>query len=236
MNLLDQERIREGHYLALLFRGEVANQPDWFIFRVLGREATRLEYRLDYNSTTSTHAAAATTAAWDAVQDTNNDHQLSPKDSEQSFMINQIFYGISPTEAEIYSQFESGQDRGSLLMSRAVNGAVQNRVGYWTGVDSSKEDPSAITELITINQKYPTFKGYNPTGATITITLDFFINKYRYEIVNDANKIRDFMMGDRRLKVYTMGNVNSPMQPPKWLTDSFKGIPKNSKDFEVIRR
>jgi hypothetical protein len=229
-DIRDRERIREGHYLGLLFKGQTTNRPDWYILRILGREISNLEYRLDYNTSTSTHATVTVTADWDAVKDTNSDFQLAPSSSRAEYMIHQIFYGISPTETEIYHEHPSGYAIGNLIKSLTVNDAVHNRVGYITGVQSPKDDPSPITELFTMYQAHPMFKAYNPVGVTETITLDFFINKYRYEPITDPAKIKDFISGDRRITTRTMGQVENPMDPPAWLSKLFKGVPKNIKE------
>jgi len=216
---IEEEYMQPGHFLGLKF------SEGYHFMKILAKEWTFLKYNLYYDTSTTTLATQTTTSAWNDLQVSSSDarNQLSPEDSRRD-QIYQLFYGTSPSCAEIYSQYVSRMDRHSLIGTRAVPGDV----GYITGEQSPYNDPSVKTEMFTMNQLTPAFKAYNPSDYTITVNMGFHIMKYTYEPVKDTRIIKEFMNNQRRVRLETMGGIDQGriLSAPSWLHQEYRSIPK----------
>lgn len=216
---IEDEYLQPGHFLGLKF------SDGYYFMKILAREWSFLKYNLYYDTSTTTLATVTATSAWNDVQVSTSDarNQLAPEDSRRD-QLYQIFYGISPSVAEVYTQYVSRMDRNSLIGTRAVPGDV----GYVNGEQSPYNDPSVKTQMFTLNQLTPAFKAYNPSDYTITVYAAFHVMKYTYEPVKDTNIIREFMKSQRRVRLETMGGIDEGriLTAPSWLQTEYRNIPK----------
>lgn len=215
---IEKEWLQESHYVGLQFA------DGWYFVRLTGKEPTNLKYNLAYDATHTAHTAGQITAAWDDVPVSAQDDrkQLSPGTDHRRELY-QIFYGINPSNIQLYLQFVSRQDRWNLVRQRNAG----DDFGFITGEESPYFDPSVKTELFTINEVYPAFKAENISADTQTIYLNFQIMKYTYDPVKSADLIKDFLLGNRRVKLYSMGlSTDQMITAPQWWAEYFSGVPK----------
>lgn len=218
---VEDEFLKEGQFLGLRFF------DGWTFFRVLGKEVTNLTpYQLESALTTG-----STSTSWNdiPVSTTDDRNQLAPT-REHKDQIYQIFYGISPSRAQIYWQYISRQDRGCLVATRAEGGAV----GHVDGEESPYRDPSIRSELFTLYDRSPSFKAYNPTPDTIAVNMNFVVAKLYYFIVKNEQMIKDFLMGQRRCKFYTVGMPGEdPVTIPSWLGELLGDVKKTPEELGI---
>lgn len=218
---IEDEFLKEGQFLMLRFK------QGWLGFRTMGREITNLTpYQLE-----SSLATVTTSTSWDdiPVSTTDDRVQIAPT-REHKDQLYQVAYGISPSRAQIYEQFISRQDRGSLVATRAEGGAV----GHNDGEESPYRDPSIRTEFFSVYERSPVFKAYNPTPDTIEVNMNFVIAKHFYYTIKTESLIKDFLTGQRRCKFYTMGMPGEdPVSAPDWLAAQFEGVAKSLKDLGI---
>ena len=213
--------MEEGQFLGLRF------DDGFYFFRIMGKEMTNLKpYQIE-----SALAAGATSTTWNTVQNSATDsrEQISPT-KEHKDQIYQIRYGVSPSRMQVYYQYISRQDRGSLVGTRVEGGAV----GHIDGEENPfmEVGDNQDTNLFTIYERTPVFKAMNPTPSTSEVNLNFKIAKLYYTLINpkpnDAKKAKDIvskiMYGDRRCTFSTMGMPGeSQITAPTWLTSLTTG-------------
>jgi hypothetical protein len=102
----------------------------------------------------------------------------------------------------------------------AINRTLNGNVGYIDGHKSPFWGPfSEATEFFTVNETYPAFNVYNPTAdAFANVMLNFDQRQYSYSIITDQALIKTLLVGQARVKKYTMGTINpQPQKMPLWL-------------------
>ena len=194
----------QGWLLALQF------YEGWACFRIQGRQWANLRpYVLETGL-----AALTESTSYDEIKDSEARHYLEPHDEG---LIYHTFWGVTPPAVRIYTDYPPRTPLGSMLSSpRTDTGAV----GCVTGDDSPWDGPfAAETELFTVKEKYPQYSAYNPLNSTMNeVRMYFDQMQYTYQIVRDADMIRDMLIGTRRVRKYTMGPAwPKPMTMPDWL-------------------
>jgi hypothetical protein len=193
----------QGHLLALgFFEG-------WACFRITHREWANLE-----PWSLGAVAALGNLAAYNEIQDSQSRHYLEPHDE---MLIYHSFWGVTPTRARIFMQYPPQSDIGSML---STNRAITGDVGYIDGDKSPYNGPfSEATELFTVKEKYPQYQVYNPLNDSMyNVMLNFDQRHYRYSIITDKALIKDMLVGNRRVKKYSMGPAwPNTMTLPNWL-------------------
>ena len=199
-----ETRWLEQGWLLLLFFQEGAVP-----FRIVDREWSQLKpYSLGYNL-----AAGSNFDDYLEIQDAQNRRYLEPYKDD---FIYHTFWGVTPSKVRIYYQYPPRTDIGGMVSApRTTTGDV----GYVDGEMSPYEGPySPKTELFTIKERYPLFQAYNPLNDSIyQVKLAFDQMRYTYEIIKDKPLIKEMLVGNRRVKKYTMGSVDKLMTIPNWL-------------------
>lgn len=151
---------------------------------------------------------AAAGTGWSEVEDSDGDEILEPEDEE---ILNQVFYGISPSYARVYRQFPSGVDRGSLLGTRVVG---TDAIGFIDGVMSPYLYPSAVSEFHNIMGIRPAFYGYHPYAepSSITVYTNWFVATYGVTSLGGTPT----ELEKAAARVITMGG-RTLLQAPQWL-------------------
>ena len=197
--------LEQGWYFALQFR------EGWACCRVTSREPANLR-----PFSLGLVAAGGNLAAWREIQDAAANRLLMPQNDQ---FIYQAFWGVTPPKARVYVQFPPRADIGSLLgQTRVITGDV----GYIDGDMSPFGGPlSPKTELFTVYERYPAFQVFNPLGtAMYQVLMQFDIMKYSFKVLKNRALIRDLLVGNRKVKKYTMGQADpNPMTIPKWLSE-----------------
>jgi hypothetical protein len=218
---MKDEFLNAGDFLALRF------SDGYYCFRVMGKEMTNLK---PYEMETAL-AAAGTSSSWTAipVSSSNSSEQIQPT-KEHKDQIYQVRYGVYPSRMQIYTQFISRQDRGSLVGTRAEGGAV----GHVDGEDSPYMEPTEVSEFFSLYERSPVFKAYNPTPSTSVVDLNFKIAKLYYWTIKNRALLTKLLSAEKRCKFYTMGLPGeNPMTAPTWLSDIYKGVPKSLEELGV---
>lgn len=200
--------LEQGWLLALGF------YEGWPCFRIVHKEWANLE-----PWSLGTVAALSNLSAYNEVQDASSRHYLEPHDEA---LIYHSFWGVTPTRARIYVQYPPRADVGSVL---SVPRSTTGDVGYIDGEKSPFVGPfSLATELITVHKTYPQFQVYNPLNDSMyNVMMNFDQRHYSYQIIKDLELIKDMLVGNRRVKKYTMGTAwPNAMSMPSWLKDLFK--------------
>lgn len=201
--------LEQGWYLALQFT------EGWGCFRITGREPSG--YR---PVSLGALATLQNLTVWNELIDAQSRHFLEPPTNG---LIYHHFWGVSPAKARIFLQFPPRADVGSLIsQTRTISGDI----GYIDGDTSPFNGPLSVdTELFTVKERYPAFQAYNPLADPMdNIMLQFDTMKYRYTIVKDRNIIRELLVGQRKVRKYTMGQVDpKPMSIPAWLKNEITG-------------
>jgi len=200
--------LEAGWYLALQFA------EGWVVFRVKGREFSNMK-----PFSLGAVAAGGNLAAWNEVIDAQNRHFLSPP---SQFHIYHNQWGVTPPKARIYIAYEPTQDMGNLLSTPRGITLANGDIGYVDGDMSPYSGPySPETELFTVYQKYPSFQALNPlTDAMANVKMSFEIMKYSYTIVKTKATIKSLLVGNQKVRKYTMGRVDpNPIAIPLWLSE-----------------
>lgn len=195
--------LEQGYLLALGF------YEGWVCYRLLHKEWANLQ-----PWSLGTVAALGNLSAYNEVQDAQSRHYLEPHDEG---LIYQSFWGVTPTPARIYVQYPPRDDLGSVL---ATPRSITGDVGYIDGRKSPFDGPfSAATEIITVHERYPALQVYNPLNDSMyNVMLNFDQRHYTYELIKDKDLIKDMLVGNRRVKKYTMGTAwPNAMTLPEWL-------------------
>jgi len=200
---IDNYTPKENWFVGLLF------DEGYWIVRLV-----RKQQRTVYRDFSFGDIAAGDVSDWVTPTDTEGRNYLEPQTER---IIYQIFTGISPSTARIYLAYPARQDRMSLIGPRDVPG----NIGYWSGEDTPCNDPNPETELWTISDLIPYFAAENPsfTGKTQTIYANFFITPFSYKVVKDTSLIKQFINGEKRCSMITMGDPEKPISAPAWLKD-----------------
>jgi len=108
----------------------------------------------------------------------------------------------------------------NLITPRPVPGVI----GYWEGEQTPYNDPSPLTELWTVHDLYPYMNVYNPpiTGKDEMISAGFWITPFTYRVIEDKNKIMQFLRGDKSATIRTMGDGKSAIKAPNWMITRYK--------------
>lgn len=194
---------RENDLLGLLFNKDGGSRQ--YVLRILTAEYPN---NLLNFSIGSANALASAGTGWETVDDSNGKEYLEPEYASQ---INQCFVGVAPSYARIYRQYPSGQERGSLIGTRAIG----DQVGYVDGRYSPLRNPNPNTEFFVVKGQFPAFNGYHPQAepASITIYANFYVASFNVEELNPAN----LSPADRaRVRRITIGG-RTLMTAPGWL-------------------
>lgn len=181
----------------------------WVPFRITGKEWGNLT-----PWSLGAVAALSNLSKYDEVQDSQSRHYLEPHTED---LIYHSFWGVTPTRARIFTQYPPREDIGSVL---SIPRTETGDVGYIDGDVSHFTGPFSLrSELFTVKEKYPQFQGYNPTNDSMyNVMLNFDQRHYAYQIITDPELIKDMLVGQRRVKKYTMGTASpNPMTIPDWL-------------------
>jgi len=199
--------LEAGWYLALQFN------EGYVIVRIKGREFSNIIGSLGLV------AAGGNLAAWNELIDAQNRHFLSPPN--QNYIYHH-FWGVTPPKARVYIQYEPTQDMGNLLsVARGITMADGN-IGYVDGDMSPYSGPySPETELFVVYQKYPAFQILNPlTDPMANVMMSVNTMKYSYTIVKNEATIKSLLVGNQKIRKYTMGRVDpDPISIPQWLSE-----------------
>jgi hypothetical protein len=201
----EREFLEPGYYFALNFL------EGWFVGRVTGRTWANLQ-----PWSLGQVAAGGNLLAYDEIQDNQSRHYLEPPQTLRQ-LIYHTFWGITPTPARAKLQFPVRNDLGSML---AINRSLTDDVGFIDGHKSPFWGPfSTATEFFTVNETYPAFNILNPTGdAMQNVMLNFDQRQYSYSLVTEQAQVKTLLVGQARVKKYTMGTINpKPQNMPLWL-------------------
>jgi hypothetical protein len=195
--------LEQGWYFALGFR------EGWFVGRVNQKTWGNLQ-----SWALGPVAAGGNLATPDEIQDANSRHYLEPYTGD---IIYHTFWGVTPAQAEIKWEFPVRTPLGSMLN---IARSLTDNVGFVDGRKSPFWGPfSEATELFTVRDQYPAFQVYNPTSDPITnVMLNFDTRQYTYNVITDKNLIKELLIGNRRVKKYTMGTVPLQLEAPGWLS------------------
>lgn len=141
-----------------------------FWWRLDDAEPAKLE---DYSIGSASAQAAAGTGWNEILRSGTNQSFLEPNIPG---IINQYWWGITPTMAWVYAQYPPSVDRLSLLGTRSVG----DQQGYWSGRQSSPAVPAPETEGFSMYNIHPAFNGYHPftEPASITVRLTFWVWRF----------------------------------------------------------
>ncbi len=194
--------LEQGWYFALSFL------EGWFVGRVVDKGWANLQ-----PWSLGAVAAGGNLPTYDEIQDNLNRHYLEPYKPE---LIYHTFWGITPSPARAKWQYPSRTDQGSML---SIPRTLTDAVGGIDGYQSPFRGPfSEATEVWTVKDQYPTFQILNPTGDNMSnVMLNFAQRQYTFSVVKDQALIKDLLVGNRRVRKYTMGIAQKPMDIPDWL-------------------
>lgn len=200
---------KENMYVGLLFK-----EGYWFV-KLIRKQGLTLFRPHIFNDVTA--IAVNATSGWETPTDSQGRQYLMPTEEE---VIYQFFYGISPSTAKLYLQYEQREDRLSLITVRAVPG----NIGAYSGQETPYNDPAPLTELWTVHDQYPYFNVENAgiTGESTVIRAAFYITPYTYSVIKDKNKILSFLRGDRPSTIRTIGDGERPVKAPSWLREHYQ--------------
>lgn len=209
--------LKEGDIVALRFRALTRGyEPTAWFFRI---DSVERPNNLKDFSLGAADAMASAGTGWSTVTNSSGVRWLEPG---SPLVLYQLFYGVTPSQAWVYRQYQSGEDRGSLIQTRQIG----QPVGFVSGVDSSYSWPSPETEMFIVNGVYPAFNGYHPYGepASITVFMNFFVSAYGLTdlnpLVKDAEGLNkqtpEAVKIRQAARYYTMGG-RTLMDPPNWL-------------------
>lgn len=209
-NMLEIEKYipQENWYVGLLF-----DEGYWF-FKIIRKQ--QLTVYMPYHFNETADIATNSTSGWEAPADAQGRFYLEPQEEETVY---QTFVGISPSQIKMYLQYTQREDRMSLIAPRPVPG----QIGFWDGEMSPYHDPSPITELWTVHDLYPYFNVQNPGISCIDVLAyaSFWITPFTYQVIKDRNRILEFLRGNRRCTVRTMGDGDRPIKGPAWLIEDY---------------
>lgn len=214
--------LREGFLLAMQFI------QGWFCCRILGWEHSNVKpYVL-----TASLAATSNLAAWNELQDSSNRRYTTPAVEKY---IHHNFWGINKPKARVFFQYQTRQDRNSLV---AVQRTITGDVGYVDGDMSPYDGPLSLkTEFITVNGIYPAFQVYNPLAdAMPLVALNLDVMRYTYQVITDREEVKKILLGERRRRMYTVGGIDpNPVDAPEWLKKMAGGEELMSWTLKVMR-
>lgn len=195
--------LENGWLLALGFT------EGWVCFRIQHKEWANLE-----PWSLGALAALGQLATFNQIQTANAQHYLEPFDES---LIYHTFWGVTPNPVRIYPEYPPRTPIASMLSEpRTVGG----NVGYVDGRKSPFNGPfSKVTELFTVNERYPEFQAYNPSNdAVYNVMMNFDQMHYTYQVLTDKVTIKDMLTGRLTVKKYTMGaGWPNAMTIPDWL-------------------
>lgn len=209
------ERFLEAGWLLLLQFKE-----GWVPLRVTGTEWANLE-PWPLGAVPALGLSGGPPPTYDTVQDANNRHYLEPYVED---LIYHTYWGVTPARARIFVQYPVRIGLGSMLDAVRTEGG---NVGYIDGVKSPFGGPFAEeTEVITVKERYPAFQAANPLNDPMyNAMMNFDQRHYTYQIVNDAALVKDMLVGNRRVKKFTMGLAETPQTIPQWLQNDVNALP-----------
>lgn len=195
--------LEQGWLLALGFA------QGWACFRIAHKEWSRLKpYSL------GAVAALGNLATADDLWDAASRRYLEPFDNQ---LIYHTFWGVTPPRARIFTEYPPRAALGSMVnVARTTDGEV----GYIDGDDSPFDGPFSLdTELLAVKEGYPQVQAYNPLNdAMYNVMMHFAQRHYRYTIIKNRELIKEMLIGNRRVKKFTMGRAwPDAMSIPDWL-------------------
>lgn len=201
--------LKPGWYFGLLF------SQGWCFARVQAREFTNITpYAL------GTVAGRANLTDWNAIPErgvTSPRYLLSP---QKNSLIYQYFWGSTPPDVRIFTQFPPRSDLRILITRLDLAGDI----GYIPGRESPFHAPSPKTEQFTVYETYAQYQAYNPVNVAVrNVLMNFLIGKYTYEWVRDPTMVKDFIDDRRKVHKFVMGPPDEPMSAPQWLVTSYTG-------------
>lgn len=185
-----------------------------FWWRIDTAEPAKLE---DFSIGAANAQAVAGTTWNEILKSGTNQSYLEP---DQRGIINQLWWGVTPSIAWVYLQYPPSRDRLSLLGTRAIG----DQQGYWTGRQSSPSIPAPETELYTMNGLHPAFNGYHPflAPASITVRLTFWLWRFGASLVGVTSPDEAVPQGVPgvigRTLLRSVGGI-SLVAAPLWVTD-----------------
>lgn len=199
---------KENWYVGLLF-----NEGYWFL-KILRRQ--QLTVYMPYDFDAGAAIAVNSTSGWESPADAQARNYLEPQEEETIY---QFFTGISPSQAKMYLQYTEREDRMNLIAPRPVPGII----GFWDGEISPYHDPAPSTELWTVRNIFPYFDVENPgiTGKSVPISASFWITPFTYQVIRDKERVLQFLRGEKRCTVRTMGDADRPIKAPAWLIEDY---------------
>lgn len=206
-----EQRSHEDYFLEQGFLLALGFREGWFCSRVVQKTWSNLQ-----PWSLGAVVAGGSLAAYNEIQDANANHYLEPFKEE---IIYHSFWGVTPAPARIKLQYPTRVDLGSMLESPR---SLIDNVGFIDGYKSPFWGPySPATEIFTISERYPGVQVNNPVADPMpNVMLNVDQRQYSYEVITDKALITDMLIGNRRVKKYTMGVADPlPMTAPKWLTD-----------------
>jgi len=200
----------ENWYVGLLFE-----EGYWF-FKIIRKQQLTI-YRPYWLNGASALAPDTPDSSWRTPTDALGRNYLEPQQEE---VVYQFFTGITPSQQKVYLQYTQREDRMNLITPRPIPGSI----GYWTGEMTSYEDPSPISELWTLRNIYPYFKGENAgiTCVNERVGLSFYITQFTYQVLKDIEKSKSFLRGEKKATIKTMGDGDRPIKAPGWLIEDYQ--------------
>lgn len=199
---------KEGWYIGLIFK------QGCLMMRLLERQQRTKYAPWSFNSGTA--IAVDSMGGWETPTDSSSRYYLEPSKRETIY---QVFMGISPSTARIYSAYPERVDRMNLISVRSTPGSV----GYWDGEDSPYRDPSPETEHWVLHDMQPYFNAENNgvSGASTVIKASWYINPYSYKVITNPSEVEKFLTGQRKATIRTMGDPDRLIDAPQWVLDDW---------------
>jgi hypothetical protein len=207
--------LKTGNYAGLKFR------DGWLFIHVLETEFIELKPWILLNESGNREAIAAETAgsADDEIVDEVGRQLVEPQDEEQNLVF-QLMTGVAPSRMQIYPRF--GRDRAPNLVGGAE---PQSPQVPFNGYDSPYNNPSTQSEIFTVNgMDSLQLQAYNPMDEPQEARVSFHVNKMKYTVIEDVNKMRAFIQGQLPFRDHAMGlgsQEKDQVRAPGWMQSAF---------------
>ena len=192
-------------------------EQGWVFARVTGREFTDISpYPLGALAALSNFSAG-----WNEIAEIGVTSPRRYPEPQKTEIIYQYFWGVTPPETRIFTQYPPRADTRILIERLNLTGDI----GYINGrlpYGSPYDAPSAKTEMWGVAEAYPQFQGFNPTNDAITnVLLHIAYCKYTYGWITSMDLVKDLVEDRRKVHKWIMGPPDAPMDAPQWLRRAY---------------
>lgn len=207
--------LQTGNYAGLKF------EEGWFFIHVLETEFIELKPFILLNENNEREAIAPATAGTtdDEILDRVERELVTPRKNERN-LIFQNFVGVAPSRVQLFPVF--GRDRSPNLVGGSEPGNAQVPLN---GYDSPYNNPSAQGELFTTEgMNDMKLQAYNPMEEETEVRVSFHVNKLKYAVIDDLNRMGGFLRGEIPWRSHSVGlgaQTNDQVRAPSWMLDKF---------------